>query len=162
MNLFAGGTADIDDARRQAEDRAGDALSVGRRREDDRDARRRRASSRCNVRIPGWARNEPVPSDLYRFIDKARRQRDDQGQRHRRPDRRSTRATSPIDRTWKAGDVIELNLPMPVRRIVAHEKVEADRDRVALQRGPIVYAAEWADNPERQGPQHRAAGRQPR
>ena len=39
------------------------------------------------------------------------------------------------------------NLPMPVRRIVAHESVEADRDRVALQRGPIVYAAEWPDNP---------------
>src|SRR5436190_23566699 len=36
---------------------------------------------------------------------------------------------------------------MPVRRIVAHEKVAADRDRVALQRGPIVYAAEWPDNP---------------
>ncbi len=36
---------------------------------------------------------------------------------------------------------------MPVRRVVAHQNVEADRDRVALQRGPIVYAAEWADNP---------------
>ena len=36
---------------------------------------------------------------------------------------------------------------MPVRRIVANEKVAADRDRVALQRGPIVYAAEWPDNP---------------
>jgi hypothetical protein len=36
---------------------------------------------------------------------------------------------------------------MPVRRVVAHESVEADRDRVALQRGPIVYAAEWPDNP---------------
>ena len=36
---------------------------------------------------------------------------------------------------------------MPVRRVVAHPKVEADKDRVALQRGPIVYAAEWADNP---------------
>jgi uncharacterized protein len=37
---------------------------------------------------------------------------------------------------------------MPVRRVIAHEKVEADRDRVALQRGPIVYAAEWPDNPD--------------
>ena len=42
---------------------------------------------------------------------------------------------------------IRLNLPMPVRRIVANDKVEADRNRVALQRGPIVYAAEWPDNP---------------
>jgi hypothetical protein len=52
-----------------------------------------------------------------------------------------------INRTWTAGDAIELNLPMPVRRIVADDRVEADRNRVALQRGPIVYAAEWPDNP---------------
>jgi len=52
-----------------------------------------------------------------------------------------------ISRTWKAGDTIDLTLPMPVRRIVANEKVAADRGRVALQRGPIVYAAEWPDNP---------------
>jgi uncharacterized protein len=51
-------------------------------------------------------------------------------------------------RTWKAGDLVELTLPMPVRRIVAHEKVEDDTGRVALQRGPIVYAAEWPDNPD--------------
>jgi hypothetical protein len=42
--------------------------------------------------------------------------------------------------------VIELMLPMPIRRVVAHERVEADRGRVALQRGPIVYCAEWPDN----------------
>jgi uncharacterized protein len=36
---------------------------------------------------------------------------------------------------------------MPVRRVVADDRVEADRNRVALQRGPIVYAAEWPDNP---------------
>ena len=52
-----------------------------------------------------------------------------------------------IDRSWNAGDVVELNLPMPVRRVVAHPNVAADRDRVALQRGPIVFAAEWVDNP---------------
>ena len=52
-----------------------------------------------------------------------------------------------IEREWKPGDVVALTLPMPVRRVVAHERVEADRGRVALQRGPIVYAAEWPDNP---------------
>jgi uncharacterized protein len=99
-----------------------------------------------NVRIPGWAREEPVPGDLYRFADKASAP----------PTLRvngtpvtmtMTNGYVPIKRTWKAGDVIALNLPMPVRRMVAHEKVTADRDRVALQRGPIVYAAEWPDNP---------------
>ena len=52
-----------------------------------------------------------------------------------------------IDRSWKAGDVVELSLPMPIRRVVAHASVEADQGRVALQRGPLVYAAEWPDNP---------------
>jgi DUF1680 family protein len=102
------------------------------------------------VRIPGWAREQPVPGDLYGFADK--------------PSPRPTIRVngSPvaaavmtsmasgyvaIKRTWKPGDAIDLDLPMPVRRVVAHEKVAADRDRVALQRGPIVYAAEWPDNP---------------
>jgi hypothetical protein len=52
-----------------------------------------------------------------------------------------------IDRTWSAGDVIALDLPMPVRRVVSNDQVIANRSRVALQRGPIVYAAEWPDNP---------------
>jgi len=98
------------------------------------------------LRIPGWARNEPVPGDLYRFPDA-----------DAPPPTITVNGTAvplavesgyaTIDRTWRAGDVIALTLPMPVRRVVAHPKVEADRDRVALQRGPIVYAAEWADNP---------------
>jgi len=98
------------------------------------------------LRIPGWARNEPVPSDLYRFADRV----------VDAPVVRVNGQLQPLaidkgyvrlNRTWRAGDVIELVLPMPVRRLVAHERVEADRGRVALQRGPIVYAAEWPDNP---------------
>jgi len=53
-----------------------------------------------------------------------------------------------LNRTWKAGDVIELSLPMQVRRVVANEQVVVDVGRVALERGPIVYAFEWADNPD--------------
>lgn len=99
-----------------------------------------------HVRIPGWAREEPVPSDLYRFADRASE-----------PVTISVNGISlPLDledgfaqitRRWKKGDVVELGLPMPVRRVVAHPSVEADRGRVALQRGPLVYAAEWSDNP---------------
>ncbi|MCL4811872.1 MAG: glycoside hydrolase family 127 protein [Vicinamibacteraceae bacterium] len=97
------------------------------------------------IRIPGWARNEPVPSDLYRFLDT-----------HDAPPALSVngepvtvaleKGYTTIERTWKAGDVVMLQLPMPVRRLVAHPKVEADRDRVAFQRGPIVFALEWPDN----------------
>lgn len=100
-----------------------------------------------HVRIPGWARGEAVPSDLYRFkeiydVD---------------PSLAVNGKTMPIkldkgyavlDRTWKKGDKVELILPMPVRRIVANDQVVDDRGRVALQRGPIVYCAEWPDNPE--------------
>ncbi|MBV9267959.1 MAG: glycoside hydrolase family 127 protein, partial [Acidobacteriaceae bacterium] len=53
-----------------------------------------------------------------------------------------------LNRRWKSGDVIELELPMPVRRVLAAEEVEADRGRVALQRGPIVYCTESPDNPQ--------------
>jgi len=51
-----------------------------------------------------------------------------------------------IARAWQKGDTIELNLPMPVRRLTAHPDVEADRDKVALQRGPLVFCLEWPDN----------------
>jgi DUF1680 family protein len=98
------------------------------------------------VRLPGWARDEPVPGDLYCFLDPAGG-----------PATVAVNGTPvPLDlkkgyvslkRDWRRGDVITLLLPMPVRRVVANEQVEADRGRVALQRGPIVYCAEWPDNP---------------
>jgi DUF1680 family protein len=99
-----------------------------------------------NVRIPGWARNEPVPSELYRFIDPAGPPATVRVNGAAVP---STLAQGfvTIDRTWSAGDVIALDLPMPVRRVVSNDQVMANRDRIALQRGPIVYAAEWPDNP---------------
>ena len=53
-----------------------------------------------------------------------------------------------IRREWHKGDVIELDLPMNIRRLRANSRVAADVDRVALQRGPIVYAAEWVDSPD--------------
>ena len=51
-----------------------------------------------------------------------------------------------IHRTWQAGDKIELDLPMPVRRVVAHAAVKDDVDKDAIQRGLLVYCAEGADN----------------
>jgi DUF1680 family protein len=100
-----------------------------------------------NVRIPGWARNQPVPTDLYRFMDKAATTAGIKVN-GRAVDLTLDKGYVTINRTWRAGDVVELSLPMEVRRILANEQVEADRDRVALQRGPVVYAAEWPDNPD--------------
>jgi DUF1680 family protein len=51
-----------------------------------------------------------------------------------------------LHRRWDKGDIIELDLPMPVRRVLSHEAVEDNRGRVALERGPLVYCAEWPDN----------------
>ena len=106
-----------------------------------------RAALTVNVRIPGWAREEPVPSDLYRYADKASGIVVLKVNGKAVPVKLEKGCVS-IHRDWKRGDVIELNLPMPVRRVVANDLVAADRGRVALQRGPIVYAAEWPDNPD--------------
>ena len=99
-----------------------------------------------HVRIPGWARNEPVPSDLYRFMDTSE-ETATLKVNGAAVSMTLNKGYATITRDWKPGDVIELALPMPVRRVVANPNVEANRDRVALQRGPIVYAAEWVDNP---------------
>jgi DUF1680 family protein len=104
------------------------------------------------VRIPGWARDEPVPSDLYKFLPV------EPGFSRAEPATIKVNGTAvplthehgyvTLAREWRAGDTIDLNLPMPIRRVVAHDSVEADRGRVALQRGPLMFAAEWPDNPK--------------
>jgi DUF1680 family protein len=99
-----------------------------------------------NVRIPGWAHNEAGPGDLYRFVDTV----NEPVMLHindKSVPVKLNKGYVSLNRSWKSGDVIELYLPMPVRRVVASEKVSADRGRVALQRGPVVYCAEWPDNP---------------
>ncbi|GAH88722.1 unnamed protein product, partial [marine sediment metagenome] len=52
-----------------------------------------------------------------------------------------------LKRSWKPGDVVELDMPMPIRRVYAHEKVLADQGKVSLMRGPITYCFEAVDNP---------------
>jgi DUF1680 family protein len=102
-----------------------------------------------NVRIPGWARNQPVASDLYRYAGKSSSPVVLKVNGKAVPIKLDKGYVS-LSRTWKRGDIIELALPMPVRRVLANDQVAADRGRVALERGPIVYAAEWVDNPKGQ------------
>ena len=100
------------------------------------------------VRIPGWARNEPVPSDLYRFADRI-----DEPVKlcvnGKEVPLALDKGYATLDREWKAGDRIDLDLPMPVRRVVANTQVAADHGRVAIERGPIVFAAEGVDYADR-------------
>jgi DUF1680 family protein len=97
------------------------------------------------LRIPGWARNEPVPGDLYRFLDK-----NDQAVRlkvnGKAAEVKIDRGYARIRRKWRKGDVVEMRLPMPIRRVVAGDLVKDDEGKVALQRGPIVFCAEGLDN----------------
>ncbi|WP_237722118.1 glycoside hydrolase family 127 protein [Sediminibacterium roseum] len=50
-----------------------------------------------------------------------------------------------IKRTWKAGDKVEFEMPMEVQKFTADERIEANKDRVALRYGPLVYNVEKAD-----------------
>ena len=100
-----------------------------------------------HVRIPGWARNELAPGGLYRFMDPAPGTASIKVNGTSVPMALLDKGYIKILRPWKSGDTIELALPMSPRRVVAHERVEDDRGRVALQRGPMVYALEWPDNP---------------
>lgn len=98
-----------------------------------------------NLRIPGWAQDEVVASDLYSFIDKPKKQISVLV--NSKPyEFNIEKGFAGISRTWKNNDKIELILPMEVKRIAANNNVEADRGRIALQRGPLVYCAEGIDN----------------
>jgi hypothetical protein len=99
-----------------------------------------------HVRIPGWARGYPLPNDLYRYIDDAPVQEVSLKVNGEAAPMDIQRGYAVIERTWEPGDVVELDLPMNVRRVVADDRVEADRGRVALERGPIVYCIEAADH----------------
>ena len=146
VNLFARGTAKID--------LPGGAVTI------DQDTRypwdgavtmtikpERARRFAISVRIPGWARNEPVPSDLYRFTDEIDAPAATVRVNGAQVSMTLDKGFVTIDRTWSAGDVIALELPMPVRRVESNPQVMANRGRVALQRGPVVFAAEWPDNP---------------
>jgi uncharacterized protein len=99
-----------------------------------------------HVRIPGWARNEAVPGDLYSFIDKVTDPVVLKVNGKTVPIKLKN-GYAELNRNWKKSDLLELVMPMPVRRVTANKQVGADSGRTALQRGPIVYCAEWPDNP---------------
>lgn len=97
------------------------------------------------IRIPGWVKGEVVPSDLYSYNDRneltysvsvngiAVRAQLEKGY-------------FSILRKWKKGDVVEIHFDMEARTVKSHQLVEANRGRVAVERGPLVYCAEWPDN----------------
>jgi DUF1680 family protein len=96
-------------------------------------------------RIPGWVGNEAIPGNLYRFTDKIA------------PKTEFLVNGEPVEavmadgyavitRKWSTGDRVEFELKMEPRKIIADQRVWADGNKIAMQRGPIIYCAEWADN----------------
>jgi DUF1680 family protein len=105
------------------------------------------------VRIPGWSRGQAVPSDLYRFLDLPGAA---SGESRTRAPGLTVNGTpvrltlnkgyAEISRRWRKGDIVRLDLPMPIRRVLANEAVAEDRGKAAIERGPIVYCVEAVDN----------------
>jgi len=97
------------------------------------------------IRIPGWARNQAIPSTLYEF----------QSVSDVKPvikvngavvDYLIKNGYASISRSWKDKDRVEVVLPMEIRKVSANKKLKDDIGKIALQRGPIIYCAEWVDN----------------
>ena len=98
------------------------------------------------MRLPGWLKGQPVPSDLYAYTDSIHPQYSLTVNGNRMEVEATSDGYLTVSRKWKKGDVVRLHLDMPVRTVKANENVEADRGCISVERGPLVYCAEWADN----------------
>lgn len=102
-----------------------------------------------NIRIPGWAQNQPLPGGLYHYTGQ------DIGPaspititvNEKAMDYTLQKGYAQIKREWKKGDHVALHLPMPVRRVNANSLVEDDIGKTALVRGPVVFCLEGQDQP---------------
>jgi DUF1680 family protein len=97
------------------------------------------------IRIPGWANNEAIPGELYKFED----QNNESWKitvNDKSEDLEIENGYAEIERKWEKGDKVDIDFPMPVRSVVADERVKEDNEKIAVQRGPIIYCAEWPDN----------------
>ena len=97
------------------------------------------------VRIPGWAKQQPVPGDLYTFMEKKSfpltLMINGQAKSFE-----TEKGYAILKRTWKKGDKVSLLLPMETEKVLANQQVKDDRGRFAFERGPIVYCLEGPDN----------------
>lgn len=97
------------------------------------------------VRIPGWAQNKPLPGNLYAY-DNSLKKAPQLFVNNEIADYSIENGYAVLSREWNKGDEIRLSLPMEVRTVRANNLVEADRGKLAIERGPIVYCVEEIDN----------------
>ena len=98
------------------------------------------------LRIPGWARNQPAPGSLYSYLNPTDRPATisiNKANVTATPDKDGYVT---LDRVWKSGDTVIVNLPMEIRKVAAATAVNENRGRMAIERGPIVYCAEWPES----------------
>jgi DUF1680 family protein len=148
VNLFIGGTARIPIA--------GQTVTVQQTTTYPWDGRvnlriepERPAEFTLQLRVPGWAVEEPVPSDLYRYNEKFTVPHtlvvgDAQGQE--KLDIQRNNGYTPVRRKWQSGDWVSYELLMPTRRVNAHRELKENAERVALERGPLVFCVEGLDH----------------
>jgi uncharacterized protein len=98
------------------------------------------------IRIPGWALNEALPGGLYKFTDQNNEPVKIVVNGEPAENFVMTDGYAVISRKWKHGDKVDIEFPMPVRKVIADERVKEDIDKTAFQRGPIIYCVEWPDN----------------
>ena len=97
------------------------------------------------LRLPGWLKQHPMGTALYTYLDKAPNYSVSVNGKELYPE---SHDYITIERRWKQGDVIELNLPMDVRRVVANDNAEDLRGKISLERGPVIYCLEGIDQPD--------------
>ena len=107
---------------------------------------RQQGNFTLNVRIPGWCVGRPVPSTLYEQTEPSSLSNFRVKVNGEPFAFTPTKGYCAIDRSWKNGDIVEVDMDMLVKRIKADARVEADRGRLAVERGPIVWCAEGIDN----------------
>ena len=144
VNLFMGNTATLDVDGRKVELRQTTRYPHEGAVRVDVSPRGKQALT-LRIRIPGWARDEAAPGGLYTFSDK--REAGYRVSLNGHPaDGKLENGYFCITRTWRKGDAVEVAFDMSARVVTAKPQVEADRGRIAVERGPLVYCAESADN----------------
>jgi len=98
------------------------------------------------LRIPGWAEQQPVPGDLYSYLDKGKQAPVAVMVNGKAISFKTEKGYAVLNRSWKKGDKVMLMLPMDVQKVLANSQVKDDADRFAFQKGPIVYCLEGPDN----------------
>ena len=97
------------------------------------------------IRVPGWVQGSVVPGNLYSYTDKKTLGYTVKVN-GKVVESNIEKGYFTIPRTWKKGDVVEVHFDMEVRTVKANQQVEADRGKISVERGPLVYCAEWPDN----------------